>query len=624
MAKTTRHLSMHPSLLLDVIKRQCGQLDKAVLEGAMNAIEAMAALALDNPRVDITFTPKTESVPAHLHIEDKGRGIQSLDEIAAFFDSFGQPHTANETAIWKQFRMGRGQLFSFGVNTWRTATFKLVVDIANKGINYECEDELPFVEGCVIDIDLYDDPLRHQYHSVEAFKAAVKAQVEFMAVPIFFNGEQISTDPATLTWDIEDEYAYYLWARGTKLLIYNLGARCKEISPADAGVMGVIVSKQQLKVNFARNDIQHDCTVWREIQDVIKENRVKKTRNISRRMDEYERQAALQDLRDGEQTYHDLKMVALLATTSGRSLSLDFIRKNRSHWTFADAYDRVADKLMQSDTALCISKRVMKELAYSGDPARFFEWLMMNQQEPADFTATTKLYRPFASLSSGFSRSATLLPTDKLNAAEKRVLRLLQSYDAQTTRYGERGLLRGRTLCIGVSDSFDGWTDGQTYIAINRFYLKKHGYMSSQSAVAIMTLLAHEIAHDDDDLGTHIHGFEFLQAYADMTQKLDWANPLSWIAQYAYDAKRLKLDDKVTAEVERQQAVKDRIDRKLRRRHAARVVVVEPDRIAAAEQAPIDMSGEGMSALPEPPAERRRYVHVGLRGKRMPKGAVEE
>lgn len=258
MSKQRRSLKMHRKLLLDVIGRQAGSLDKAILEGVMNAVEAMAEAKLAKPRVDIEFSEAAEGKPAHLRISDKGKGIRDEAEIEAFFETFGTPHTESETAIWKQFRMGRGQLFNFGVNRWRTATFNLTVDVANWGLDYEFENDLEFVQGCVIDIDLYKNPVGNGYSSAEALKAAVKKQIEFMAVPVFFNGERLSTDPATLTWDDEDEYAYYLWARGANLTVFNLGALCKTIPASDAGVTGVVVSKQQLKINFARNDIQHD------------------------------------------------------------------------------------------------------------------------------------------------------------------------------------------------------------------------------------------------------------------------------------------------------------------------------------------------------------------------------
>ena len=42
----TRTLKMHPKLLLDVIERQAGTLDKAILEGGMNGIEAINALIM--------------------------------------------------------------------------------------------------------------------------------------------------------------------------------------------------------------------------------------------------------------------------------------------------------------------------------------------------------------------------------------------------------------------------------------------------------------------------------------------------------------------------------------------------------------------------------------------------
>jgi len=37
-----KQFGMHPKLLMDVIQRQAGTLEKAILEGTMNGIEAQA------------------------------------------------------------------------------------------------------------------------------------------------------------------------------------------------------------------------------------------------------------------------------------------------------------------------------------------------------------------------------------------------------------------------------------------------------------------------------------------------------------------------------------------------------------------------------------------------------
>ena len=161
-AVETRKLVAHEKLLIDVIKRQAGSLKKAILEGTMNSVEAGAT------EIDINFMAERSSLeqleaknpsPALLSIYDDGIGIQTKEELVKHFETFGQPHEANENVIWKQFRMGRGQMFAFGKNNWRTSTFQMMVDVDNMELDYHFEDGHEFVNGCNIDIELYKNPL---------------------------------------------------------------------------------------------------------------------------------------------------------------------------------------------------------------------------------------------------------------------------------------------------------------------------------------------------------------------------------------------------------------------------------------------------------------------------------
>ena len=54
----------------------------------------------------------------------------------------------------------------------------------------------------------------------------------------------------------------------------NLLSLTKELNVNSKEVM--IISKKRLDVNFARNDIKSSCPVFCSIQDVIKNNRIKK------------------------------------------------------------------------------------------------------------------------------------------------------------------------------------------------------------------------------------------------------------------------------------------------------------------------------------------------------------
>ena len=79
-----KNLKMHKKLLLDVIRKQAGSIDKAVLEGVMNSIEANATgVFADFIIVD---------GKAVLSIKDDGMGISTEKELIEHFETFGTPH----------------------------------------------------------------------------------------------------------------------------------------------------------------------------------------------------------------------------------------------------------------------------------------------------------------------------------------------------------------------------------------------------------------------------------------------------------------------------------------------------------------------------------------------------
>jgi hypothetical protein len=496
--KERRTLGMHPKLLMDTIKRQAGSLHKAVLEGCMNAVEA------GSPVVNIEFIE--DGSDSILNINDTGRGIVDKREIEEYFETFGTPHTESENVVWKQFRMGRGQLFSFGKNTWRTSQFRMVVDIKNWGLDYELEEGLPEIEGCQIEVELYDNPIHSQYPSVENFKESVREQIRYFETTVLFNDEQLNTAPSESSWDYQDKYAYYLFNCGTDFSWYNLGAFVMKESAWKRGMHGIAVSKQQLKVNFARNDVQHDCEIFEEMKHVVKQNVIKESKKRTRRtFTDYERRAMLTFLRDGEQGYDDVSKIALIQTSQGKRITLDYIRKNKQQWTFAPNGDRFADKMMERGAALMLDEDMLEQLGYTGRRANFFNWLTHSEDiysvNHDEWQRVKKLYVSYDKLSEGISDEYITLPEKKLKTTEKRIINVLQ----KSCNW------KGRVINLGYSDRANAWTDGQTYITIDRHYLDRL-YLGHPSHVnKLMMLLAHEMAHDEDTRGTHIHGPEFYE-----------------------------------------------------------------------------------------------------------------
>jgi hypothetical protein len=545
-----RDLEMHRDMLLQTIKRQAGTLQKANLEGVQNALEA------GSPEVRITLkVDVNDSSKATLSIHDDGVGIETKEEMIAHFETFGTPHDDSENIIWKQFRMGRGQMFSFGKNTWRTATFKMVVDIDNKGLVYELTENLPYVQGCKIDIELYRNPVGYSHNSIEDYTECIQKQVRFMEGKIIFNGKQINTPASKYKWDYQDDDAYYLFNVGDDFKVYNLGAFTMNAPLSTMGMMGIVVSKKRFKVNVARNDVNDDCVVYRRVFDVIVKHRIKKTRKAHRRLNSWERLTTLKDLRNGKQNLEDIQTLALIPTAQGKHVSLNVIRKMKQEWCFAPMGDRYADRLMEREQALCIDENIMESLGYDGIKSRFFTWLTRNENRVVygndEWENVSILYADFDEMSKGINDTYETIPAKKYTATERRIINVLQNQNCWN----------GRQILMGYSDTAAGWTNGSTYICIERNWLRGKSVTWGRDIAKIQLLLCHEMAHDDDSRGTHIHGPEF---YENMVIYMEQGySPISYCANFKDAMVKSKVEEKRTKEESKRRKAKQKVNDRL-------------------------------------------------------------
>lgn len=546
-----REFQTHRKFLEDVVTKQAGSLEKAILEAVMNAEEAGAT------RVDITYTAHDNN-PHTLHICDNGRGIETEEQMIKCFETFGHPHDASENKKWAQFRMGRGQCFAQGKNTWKTRGWIMTTDVKS-----DIDNEIPLgyilsksntdFPGCSIFIEMYPEK---SINSVSKLGDSVREQVEFVEIDVYFNGEKVNSPPSSCKWTFEDENAYYLFGVGREVTIYNLGVKCQTISASEAGCVGVVVSKKLLVVNFARNDVLTECPVMKEIRMVLDANRAKKVRKSPRRLTRDERISVLLDIRDGVQSFKDVKLAGLLYSTSGQSLTLTDIRNCRTFWSFGEDGDVSADKLMQSGQALVIDRSLIDAINYYGEPEMFFSWLTSNDSLPPNFWAKTQgLYRSLDSLKSNMNEQFSFVPREKWTRLEKRVIKVLEGLDCWD----------GRAIVIGLGASYNGWTDGMTYIAIERSFLASLSVRHSWGAVDLFTLLLHECAHTDPTHGTHVHGEEFYRNFHNLVRYGDKNHrvALRYVDQFVTRVRSAPIEEKNENAIKQEQKAKARIRRKL-------------------------------------------------------------
>lgn len=583
----TRTLQADPNLLLDVMRKQAGTLQKAICEGTMNSIEAGAsAIYIKLWEEKPTDEEKVQGSrgKAFVTIQDDGLGIQTRKEVEMHFEKFGTPHDASENKTWAKFRMGRGQMFAFGKNTWRTSTFEMLVDIEDPEMRLQWvfKEGLPEHEGCYIHIELYRNPFgTYSCASPDAFKEKIKEQVRFVKTPVYFNDKLISVDPDELEWDFEDKNAYYQFNDNSQFKVYNLGVYTRGYSISNIGVGGIAVSKKQIDVNFARNDILSTCEVWKRIQRVVQENKIKKAQKKYASMGTGERWSWLRNLRDGSVKFDTIRSKRIFRTAQGKWYTWNMIAKNVMPWTFAEEGDMSADKAMEMGSALCFSQAMVRELDYEGPSDKFFDWLFKEQLrlDPCKdkYRQNVSCYERdvltellgrkrqsyllydendvaeqvnLSSLKDMFKEEYRLLPDSKLTKTEKRIVGVLNSLDCW----------RDRQISIGQSTVARAWTNGSTYIVFDRSFIRKLDLQYPDGVLQLFTVGAHEMAHDDDSARTHIHGPEFYEKYYEITHNLRFGdNPLFHSFRFIKRMENARIESKKVQEQEKEKKAQEKL-----------------------------------------------------------------
>lgn len=149
-------------------QEQEGTLAEAVIEVAMNAVDAGAT------RFDTSIDDDV------LMMEDNGNSFRSWMDVERFFKEFGQAHEGD--ANYGKSRMGRGQIFVYGRNFWRSGKLAITVDV--RGLRYKIEEMSKDAKGCKILVTLYD-PLSQR--RLADLRHEVSKGLKYLEIPAFWH-----------------------------------------------------------------------------------------------------------------------------------------------------------------------------------------------------------------------------------------------------------------------------------------------------------------------------------------------------------------------------------------------------------------------------------------------------
>lgn len=543
-APEIRRFAMHPKLLFDVIQRQAGTLSKAVLEAVMNSIDAGAT------KCDITLTND------QVTIVDDGKGFRNRDEIEDFFEVFGQPHAESEGKRYGTFRMGRGQCFSFGRNLWRTGTFRMDVDIKSKGLEYGLLSNAENQPGCHIDIEFYE-VLRPT--AVIDLTRDFERLVRYAPIPVVFNGKNLSEPASESKWLIETDEAYMKIDVGgvSGLKVYNLGVHVADLGSYSWGCSGIIVSKKQLKVNFARNDIMADDPVWKKIAVAVRKHVA--AGSGKKKLSPSERSVLFRGILSKEVNWRDHEDAKFFTDCTGRGWSVSQLERAHDQFgalnyngsgffSFAPRNSFDGDRVMQSKLGFVFDEEML-EIVGVKSPVDFFKQALpgyaKSRQQWEGVGLLGHSFLTLDKISADLKNDRHVIVPEKewklrealflraLDNASHAIVNALSNLGVETKR---------RRLLVGVSEHSAGWTDGETYIALSRNSLAKVR-PGAEGFMAIAGLLLHEYCHNTaDDVGDHCHDEAFYRLFHDAS---DVIGKVAGTASYGYSRQMRKESDKM-------------------------------------------------------------------------------
>lgn len=499
----TRQFAVHPSILFSIIKSQAGTLSKALLEAVMNAIDAggtRCSIKLDNQQ----FT-----------VKDDGKGFKSRTEVEQFFETFGTPHEEGD-AIYGRFRMGRGQLFAFARNTWRTGTFQMEVDIQAKGLDYGLKTNLSPVKGCTIQGKLYEAMPDWQ---LQETLGELKKLLMFAQIPVTLNGAVISKQPSSMKWDLETPDAYIKLTSSNVLSVYNLGVLVRDYGTYNIGAGGIVVSKVPLAVNFARNDIlTHSCNVWRRVREVI---RAKAATKLARKtsLSEDERIFVANQFIGGTDPYEydtwtQFGKANMVLTAAGRNSSLQQLLEADTITLVPEARKRMGERLHRSRQAFCVTEETLRRF----NCETLEEFVRAIRARAPTYIHTPRVV-DFETFAKQANPGYVTVDESRYEPAESLAMSVLENVNRRFLGQWLKNVsepIEVRALFLGESDSALAWTDGQSTVHVERRFLLRCARKGLNGWHQLMMVMLHEYCHGDQDLESHVHDQNFYELFEEL------------------------------------------------------------------------------------------------------------
>lgn len=546
-ATTTHQFTIDPNIINHLITHQAGTKIKALLELIMNSLDAKAT--------KITIEESREGFV----MIDNGEGFASEEDVIRYFGRFGTPHQAGD-ATYGRFRMGRAQIMAFGRVTWRSNTFEMEVDIKKHGLGYNLKTDCEPFDGCRVSCEFFE-PNGHWLP-----RRMVSDNIRFVPCEITLNGEPFISPAEDGFWTHETDVFKFHHAETNELSVYNQGVFVTAYPSKHSGVGGILVSKEPLEVNFARNDVLHySCKVWYEADRYFKTIALKRSSTkITREMRPY---YLAQFIGGGIEIGNFMEMklfesangkvvpitglfgknIVTVADSKGGSyaehlcsfenifvLQKDEI-ENFGYSDLDDLFSEIEDGFMTvSDNTHYVHDYIgypIDEIEEELGSVEVFESDVEDNKLASSFLAwhyNVEIYNDLYDLADEYKQELQLLKPDQLNGYEHALLNVFNRYSNDLAKHCEfigrhkhfthndsiRPNGEKRKIHIGNSlGSAEAWTDGRMFIALDREVVDVCIKRRSDGIMYLLLLILHEYMHTTGSVSENVHGADFYELF---------------------------------------------------------------------------------------------------------------
>lgn len=489
-------------LLEDVMTKQAGSVEKAILEAVMNSVDAGASI------INIEVTSD------QIVIEDDGEGLTESD-VDEYFSQFGLKDDDIEDKEFGKFRMGRGQIFNFGENIWKSQDNLMVVnlnedestvsidgeshtvDTSGLGFAFAKTDEM--VDGCNIEVNLFNTI------SPENVIDDVKGLITYVPwlhdVAIYINGEEFYKE---FDYDWETQAGYYSVGDdgyGDKLSVYNKGAFVTQ--ERVTRTKGTVVTKQDLDVNFARNDIIDGDELWR----LIKSQYTRQVRDhVLNKVDisQEERKWVIEESGEDPDFFNRISDVPLVEDVKGEEWSFEQLQGKSV--SFASKGDALAEDAMEKAGVVMLSNTYAGVLSDAAESLTEKE--NAGEIESGGSISPDNIKEYGDVIDDDLQFEMNEIDDGELSKKRLNRLRIIRWVLDQL---GFRGNVKA-----GWSKNTNVWMDGERNLYIHKNYLK-------ETKDKFNTVVLHEVievaAMNGDTRGGREHDFSFKSQYWKMMEQ---------------------------------------------------------------------------------------------------------